>query len=231
MADNYSVFGKSFQEDLVQIIFHDRAFADQISEVLNIEFFELAYLREFMRLLLEYRNKYDRHPTAKIMEAVLGQKLENFGNELLAAQILDFFKRLSKGDIIKDVEYIKDASLDFAKKQDLKVAMIKSIDLLKESSFDEISQVINESLKRGLDTNIGYDYIKDFEQRYLATSRDAIATAWGPIDDITQGGLGRGELGVIIASSGAGKTLAMVHLGAEGMLKGMLEVSEERMLT
>ena len=54
----FSKFGKSFQENLVQLIVEQRAFADQIEEVLDIEFLEFKYLRMLVKKIFEYKEKY-----------------------------------------------------------------------------------------------------------------------------------------------------------------------------
>ncbi len=54
---SFSKFGKDFQETLCQMILLDRPFADQIMEVLDINFLELHYLRVFVRKVFEYREK------------------------------------------------------------------------------------------------------------------------------------------------------------------------------
>ena len=56
---SFSKFGTSFQEGLCQLIFEDRPFADQIMEVLDINFLELEYLRVFVNKLFRYRTKYN----------------------------------------------------------------------------------------------------------------------------------------------------------------------------
>lgn len=75
-------------------------------------------------------------------------------------------------------------------------------------------------MKLGLDNDHGYDYLIDFEERFLKRSRNPMTTGWKIIDDITKGGLGRGELGVVIAPTGAGKSMALVHLGAQIVKEG-----------
>jgi pyruvate-formate lyase len=67
-------------------------------------------------------------------------------NEVLKNQIKDFIIRINKSQVDGE-EYIKDTALDFCRKQKLKEAMVKSIALLQQSSFDEISSVINDALK------------------------------------------------------------------------------------
>ena len=42
---SFSKYGKSFQEKLCMVILDDRAFADQIEEVLDVNFLELNYLK------------------------------------------------------------------------------------------------------------------------------------------------------------------------------------------
>ena len=96
-------------------------------------------------------------------------------------------------------------------------AMMKSVKLIKTSSFDEIQKVIEVALRLGTDNNFGHDYLKDFEQRFLLKARDPVSTGWGEFDNITQGGLGKGELGVAIAATGAGKSHLLVHLGAQAL--------------
>ena len=68
---DFSKFGKSFQEKLVQLILEERTFADQIDEVLDIEFLELKYLRALTRKVYEYKEKYEKHPSFEQCSRVL----------------------------------------------------------------------------------------------------------------------------------------------------------------
>ncbi len=215
---DFSRFGKSFQESLCQLVLQDRPFADQISEVLDYSFFELKYLQTFVRKIFSYRNKYGVHPSSKIMMTILRSDLEN-ETEIVQKQIRDYFARIYEQEI-QDSDYIKDTSLEFCKKQKLKEAMLKSVELLQNSSFEEIASTINEALRLGSDNNFGYDYLKDFEQRFLFKARNPIATGWKEMDNIVKDGLGKGELGVVIAPTGAGKSMALVHIGAQAVKAG-----------
>ena len=69
-------FGKNFQEGLCQLILEDRPFADQIHEVLDSYFLELSYLRTFVKQVFAYRDKYNVHPSTKIMMTLLRSELE-----------------------------------------------------------------------------------------------------------------------------------------------------------
>jgi replicative DNA helicase len=215
---SFSRYGKSFQEGLVQIIYEDRPFADQITEVLDISFLELEYLRVFTSKIVDYRDHYGTHPSAEAVMTILRTDLDN-EDKIVQKQVREYFVKITAREIA-DALYIKEQSLDFCRKQNLKEAMLKSVNLLQTCSFDEISQTINDSLKLGSDTNFGYDYLADFEQRFVPKHRLPVTTGWQEIDAICGGGLGKSELGVVVAPTGAGKTFCLVHLGAQGLKEG-----------
>ena len=98
--------------------------------------------------------------------------------------------------------------------------MIKSVELLKDNSFDQIRSTLDDALKLGIDTDFGYDYLLDFDKRFELKARNARSTGWKEIDEITHGGLGKGELGVVVAPTGAGKSMALVHLGSQAIKQG-----------
>jgi len=216
--EDFSQYGKDFQEMLCHLILIDRPFADQMFEVIDVNFLELKYLQEFINLISSYRDKFSVHPTEKIMTSILRTEIGNL-NESVQQQVRNFFARISKLDI-HDATYIKETSLDFCRKQKLKEAMLRSVKLLRKSSFDEIAEVINEALRLGSDSNFGHDYLKDFEQRFILKARNPVPTGWDEIDSITHQGLGAGELGVVIAPTGAGKSMALVHIGSQALIAG-----------
>lgn len=217
--ETFSKFGKNFQEKLIHIMFTDRSFMDQMSDVFDGYFLELKYLRVFYERLYDYRQKYQKQPSPEIMASILKTEIDE-ESEVVQKQVKDFFARIISSSIVEDEEYVKTTALDFCKKQKLKEAIMKSVGLLKTSSFDQIKQVIDSAMKLGLDNDFGYDYLLDFEERFMKRTRNALTTGWKTIDDITKGGLGCGELGVVIAPTGAGKSMALVHLGAQAILEG-----------
>ena len=221
---SFSKYGKSFQEKLAFLILDDRVFGDRMMEVLNVEFLEFKYLQLFVDKIFEYKKKYGTQPSHEIMKTIMKSQLED-ENEALQKQTRTYFaKVLSDVNILDSAEFVKDTALEFCRKQKLREAMIKSTTLLQKCSFDEISVLINDALKAGADADFGYDYIKDFEKRFELSTRETITTGWENIDQITGGGGGRKELGVVIAPTGVGKSMVLVHLGATALKAGMTVV-------
>ena len=216
--EDFSQFGKAFQENLCQLILYEREFADQMEEVLNINFLEFNYLQLFVKLMFNYKEKYETHPSKQIMLTILRTEITD-ENELIQKQVRDFFARMAKTEV-QDVKYIKHTALDFCKKQVLKTAILKSVPLLKQSSFEDVQKLINEAMKLGTNNDCGYHYVKDFEKRFELVARNPISTGWKIIDNICKGGIGKGELGVVIAPTGAGKSMALVHMGVHALKQG-----------
>ena len=221
---SFSKYGKTFQEKLAFIILDDRVFADRMMEVLNIEFLEYKYLQTFVEKIFSYKTKYGSQPSHDTMMTIVKSGIVE-ENEVLQDQISKYYaKVLANVNILESCEYIKETSLDFCRKQKLREAMLKSSSLLQKCSFDEISVLINNALKAGADADFGYDYIKDFDKRFEFSGRETITTGWEKMDEITGGGGGRKELGVVIAPTGVGKSMVLVHLGATAIKAGMTVV-------
>ena len=221
---SFSKYGKSFQEKLAFIVLDDRVFADRMMEVLNIEFLEYRYLQAFVEKIFQYKKKYSSHPSNETMKTIIRSGIDDL-NEVTQKQIRDYYaKAMADISILESCEFVKDTAIDFCRKQKLREAMLKSTTLLQKCSFDEISVVINNALKAGADADFGYDYVKDFEKRFEFSGRETITTGWQKMDEITGGGGGRKELGVVIAPTGVGKSMVLVHLGANAVKAGLTVV-------
>jgi len=217
---DFGKFGKAFQEKLGQLLLDDAGFANQVGEVLDFNYFELKYLQLFSKLVFDYKVQYGKYPSRSTIETILRSEISG-ENETLQKQVRDYYARIVSDTVSKvDEEFVKHKSLDFCRKQKLRGAFLKSIDLMESSDFDEISQIINEALKLGSDNETGYKFIEQFEQRYDTKARKPISTGWDVIDKLTKSGLGSGELGVVIAPTGAGKSMILTHLGAAALKLG-----------
>ena len=220
MSDSISFgrFGKAFQEGLCQLVLEDRPFADRFLEVFNENYLELKYLRTFAALIIDYRSEYNLHPGYTALSTMITTGLDHQPG-VIREQVESFYRRIQT-EPVNDAEYIKDKALDFCRKQKLKEAMMESMQLLDKSSYDKISKVINEALLAGAEGDGGHDFHRDFEIRYEEKPRNPVSTGWTLLDDVCGGGHGQKELGVIIAPTGAGKSMALVHLGASAVKEG-----------
>ena len=194
----------------------DRTFCDQISEVIDVEFIQYEHLRIFVKMLTDYRTKYRQHPSYETMATIITSEVANY-TDALKKQLTQFYAKVINNSDIESTDFIKDHAIDFCRKQVLKKAMIQSVHLLKSSSFEEIQKVIEEAMKLGTNVDFGHDWHMDIDDRYRVKTRNPITTGFARFDEITQGGFGQSELGVVIAPTGAGKSMALVHIGATAL--------------
>ena len=118
-----------------------------------------------------------------------------------------------------DLPYVKEQFLTFCKNQKLKNAIFASQILLKEGDYEGIWNVINDASKAGMERNIGHDYFGEFDARMSEMAREVVKTNWTMVDTHLAGGLGKGELGFIVAPAGSGKSWFLAKIGSEAFLQ------------
>lgn len=71
-------------------------------------------------------------------------------------------------------------------------------------------------------TSPGLDYNNDIDARYSETYRNCVKTGIPELDDrkILNGGLGSGEIGIVVSATGVGKSHCLIHFGAQALLQG-----------
>ena len=97
---------------------------------------------------------------------------------------------------------------------------MESVDLLDTQNYDGIKLVIDDAMKAGVERDIGHEYMTGFEERMSEQSRKCLPTQWDSVNDFMDGGLAGGELGVIVAPAGIGKSWTLQSLGAHAVAKG-----------
>ena len=217
---DFSRFGTRFQESLVSLIIKDRPFSDQIKEVLDINYLEVKQLQFVLKEMYDYKQKYKIHPSTDALLVLLNEKKREHETIPAYEKAIEFVTSVAETKDIPDENFIKETALNFCKKQALADAIFKSVDLLDKSSYDEIQKLINDAMKLGVSQDSGHDFHKDFEARYLSSQRRYIETPWPEINNITQGGFGRGELNIVISNTGGGKSHNIIHFGAHALKQG-----------
>ena len=216
MTDRLSSYGYAFQIKVITSLLTDKSFLEQISDIMVSSYFESDANSWIIDTILEYHKEYKSSPTLEVMKV----KLEKVDHDVLKEQIIQHLKDAWKFTESTDLDYIKDQALDFCKNQEIKRAILASVELLKNGDYEGIKAKVDGALKAGADKDIGHDYMTSIEERYTDAVRDVQATPWEVINELTDGGLGKGELGVMVAPAGIGKSWALMNVGADAVKKG-----------
>jgi replicative DNA helicase len=162
---------------------------------------------------------------------ILKVEMKKLDNEVLKVSVKEQLREAYRADI-EDLAYVQEEFSTFCKNQQLKKALLNSVDLLKAGDYDSIKYMIESAMKAGQDKNIGHEYKKDTESRYREDHRKIVPTPWDQINELVQGGLGNGDLGLIFGNPGGGKSWTLVALGGHAVKMGYnvihytLELSE-----
>jgi hypothetical protein len=216
-VDTLAKFGPSFQAKAVAVMLNSPDFLSQSFDVINPNFFELDANQWIVRTTLEYFNDYKTLPTLEVFKVEMNNVVKD---DTLRAGIVESLRGIFQKMNDTDLDYVKDSFLDFAKNQTLKSAIIKSVDLLQLGQYGEIKTVIDSAMRSGQPKTMGHDWKKDIEQRLTKNARNTVATGWDIVDAVIGGGLAAGELGVIAAPSGIGKSWALATIGANALKSG-----------
>jgi archaellum biogenesis ATPase FlaH len=209
-------YGHSFQIKAIAILITDRDFLQQIADIISPDYFDNDAGKWVIRKTLKYYDQYKTIPTMEVFKV----EIEGIHQELQNVAVKDLLKQAYKASKSTDLNYVKDAFLDFCKNQTLKGALMKSVDLLELGDYDDIRNLIDKALKAGTERDIGHEYIAELEDRFREEARNTIETPWPLINKLLCGGLGDGDLGLIAGGPGGGKSWALVALGAHAAKLG-----------
>jgi replicative DNA helicase len=220
MTDRLSAYGYAFQIKVITALFTDKMFLQQIADILSPGYFESDANNWIITTILEYNREYKTTPTLEVMKV----KLDDVEHDVLKEQIKSHLKDTWKYTEADDLPFIKQQAIDFCKNQEIKKAIMSSVELLKNGRYEEIKSKIDNALKAGGDKDIGHDYMTSIDERYTEAVRDTKETPWEVINELTDGGLGKGELGVFVAPAGIGKSWGLINIGANAIKKGLTVV-------
>lgn len=216
MTDKLSEYGYGFQVKVIAALFTDRIFLQQIADIIQADYFESDANSWILDIVLRHFREYKSPPTKDVLKV----KVTEIENDILKTAVLEQLKEIFRYMESADLSFVKDEILKFCKNQEIKRAIMDSVSLLKMGNYDEIKTKIDGAMKAGSDTNIGLEYKKDVLLRYEEAARNTMTTGWDVIDDLMDGGLAPGELGVVMAPAGIGKSWLLINIGANSIRAG-----------
>lgn len=221
---SFSDYGSEFQERVIQALLLDFSWAEQMVEIIRVEYFDLAHFQLLVKKYYDYYNKYRTFPTIPILAGILKDNLQDSdgSSAALLGKIVPVLTKAKKNPDLCDLPYVKEKALDFCKKQAMKEALYRSTELIIEDRYSEVLEVMKTALCAGDEVSVGHDFEEDREARFTNVKRDPIPTGISELDqkEVLDGGLGRGELAIFVAAPSVGKSHFLVQVGAAALKAG-----------
>jgi archaellum biogenesis ATPase FlaH len=213
-------------------------FHRKVLPFLKEDYFADRELRILFKIIFDYFHQYSAAPTRGAMEIILDGRRdldpETIKNCSLA---MDGIFDSSQSP---DLEWLVDQTEKFCKDKALYNAIMESIHIIDGKSKDKdvgsLPKMLSDALAVSFDTHIGHDYAKDTQKRYEFYHKveNKIPFNIDQFNTITNGGVPRKTLNIIMAGTGVGKSLFMCHHAAACVMQNLnvlyitCEMAEER---
>ena len=212
----FTQFGSGFQSKVISSILSDQKFISTISDILEPQYFDSEANKWLVENIKKYFFEYKTVPTLEVLKI----KIDSISNDILQISVIENLKESWRNRESTDLKFVQEQTIEFCKNQVIKNAIMESVDLLEHGKYEEIKSIVDEAMKAGAERDLGHDYVDGLEERLTKSTRDTIETPWEVINEVMDGGLGKGELGVIVAPAGIGKSWTLQAIGANSLKQG-----------
>ncbi len=219
----FNKLGTNFQAKVLQALLTDRSWSAQFIEVFNVdECLEPVYLKLIASKFINYYHSYKEFPTLDLLSTIIKDDLTNNQDLVIREQCHAFLLKVIRNEDGNDLPWVKEKAFTFCRQQLLKKALSQSVDIILTDKYETVVDIMKNAIAAGVASTVGHDYNNDIEARYSVTFRHAVKTGIPELDEkkIMGGGLGAGEIGIVCAPSGVGKSHLLTHFGAQALLAG-----------
>jgi replicative DNA helicase len=208
---NFDYLGSTFQIQLLNQIIIDKDFARTIIDVIEPNYFENKYFKLIIQMIMEYYTKYEHVPTFDTLEQITKSE---FQQEMASKIILDTLTKV-KDAPLEGGDFVQEKALKFCKQQELQKAITKAqkvIDGGEFENYDKLETLVREALQVGEREDGMADVFFNLEDVLNEDYRHPIPMGIPGIDRLLKGGLAKGEIGVILAPTGVGKSTLLTKI-------------------
>jgi replicative DNA helicase len=205
MNKNFDYLGNTFQLQLLNQIILDKDFSSSIMDVIEPIYFDNKYFKIILQMIKEYHKKYESTPNFDTLEQIVKSEIPQ---EMVAKIVLDTLTQV-KDAPFEGTTFVQEKALKFCKQQELQKAMDKAQKIITQGdfeSYDKVEGLVRDALQVGEIDKGQTDIFANLDTVLDEDYRHPIPMGIKGIDKLLKGGLAKGEIGVILAPTGVGKT-------------------------
>jgi replicative DNA helicase len=205
MNKNFDYLGNTFQLQLLNQIILDKDFSSSIMDVIEPIYFDNKYFKIILQMTKEYHKKYESTPNFDTLEQIVKSEISQ---EMVAKIVLDTLTQVKEAPF-EGTTFVQEKALKFCKQQELQKAMDKAQKIITQGdfeSYDKVEGLVREALQVGEIDKGQTDIFANLDTVLEEDYRHPIPMGIKGIDKLLKGGLAKGEIGVILAPTGVGKT-------------------------
>ena len=212
--------GSDFQQKLIWQLLVEPEFSEKYLNKISVEYFDDFNLKKLFIIIQQYYDEYEKVPNLqnKTIDLAIKKYFIKFENKIEEEIINEILKKIRLWNeavynkkIPHDGEIIQKETITFIKQQEYRkigeyiLTKVKSGDYRKKKIVAEIEEKLRYINDIGNDEDFGTEIIEGIDNALREEFREPIPTGILVLDNITGGGLGKGEVGMILTPSGVGK--------------------------
>jgi replicative DNA helicase len=208
---NFEYLGSSFQLQLLNQIIVDKDFSRSIIDVMEPNYFENKYFKLIIQMIKEYYSKYEHTPTFDTLEQITKSELQQ---PLASKIVIDTLTKVRETEV-EAYEFVQEKSMKFCKQQELQKVMVKAqkiIDAGEFESYDTLEEMVSKALQVGEHDKGTESVFSNLDEVLNEDYRHPIPMGIPGIDRLLKGGLAKGEIGVVLAPTGVGKSTLLTKI-------------------
>lgn len=211
-------------------LIYNSEYFSRVMPHLKVDYFKDESHRILLKIIRDYAEQYKAIPT-KLAIQIEVSKLRSIDEDTFktANSIVDGMQNLPE-----DLKYLVDETERFCKQQAMYNALAESLKIKNNSDkppaerdkripeIGAIQDIMRDALSVCFDTSVGLDFFEDWESRWHKYVEKVFKIPFGIniLNKITNGGVERGTLNIILAGVNVGKSLALCHLASDYLLQG-----------
>lgn len=215
-------FGHDFQTKIFKCIIQDKVYGESILEMLKDSYFSQDKFKLMLQKIRQYHIQYQAIPNYVTLKILVNSIEDDYKDQM--PQVLDLINNMQQDHPADQLLFVKKQSLNFCKNQQMKDAIIDSVQLLNQNNMQGIWDRMTKVLKITLDGDLGLDMNNNYDYVMLKQSRRTVSTGYKFLDQVFDGGVGKGELRVIMAPTGGGKSQFLVNIRRGALMQGKVVI-------
>ena len=217
-------------------LLHNEEYVRKVMPFVKADYFEDRNQRIVFEEIVKFVEDYNKPATKEVL-CIEAEKRQDITDESFK-EITTLISNLNEQ--LSEFEWLVNTTEKWCRDRAIYLALMESIHIAdgndEKKNRDSIPTILSDALGVSFDTNVGHDYLNDYEERYESYHRkeDKIEFDLEFFNKITKGGLPNKTLNIALAGTGVGKSLFMCHVASSALLQGKnvlyitLEMAEEK---
>ena len=209
--------GEEYQKLFVKCLIEDKQYFGELYSVLDQNKFTNENLRRIVGFIKDRYAEVEIVPSYSDLKVIIRSRVsDEISRNIMISMLKEIY------DIkMESIDLIEDTCFKFFKQQNLIKALKETEDIIRMGDFNRYNEIVDK-IQKAIETNekkdLGFRLFENLESDLSEDYRITIPTGADKLDDALYGGIGKGQLGIIISPMGTGKTSATTGFAANAAI-------------